>query len=221
MSEIKFEKLKIEDIKGYENNAKEHPQEQISKIRDSIISFGYLDPIAVDEDNIIIEGHGRLAAIKQISADPKKEIKILRVIGLDEGQKRAYRIAHNKLNMETGFDLDKLGKEFNLLEGSDFFKDTGFDTKEITEIWERDEKEEKSSELVESEKKSVALVFHTKYLESSNTIVPIPEKRFNYLKAKHLRKLKLSKLISKNPGCPVLLLNISVLYKSIRNIDHD
>lgn len=155
MSEIKFEKLKIEDIKGYENNAKEHPQEQISKIRDSIISFGYLDPIAVDEDNIIIEGHGRLAAIKQISADPKKEIKILRVIGLDEGQKRAYRIAHNKLNMETGFDLDKLGKEFNLLEGSDFFKDTGFDTKEITEIWERDEKEEKSSELVESEKKSV------------------------------------------------------------------
>ena len=72
MSEIKFETINLEDIKGYENNAKEHPQEQISKIRDSIVSFGYLDPIAIDEDNIIIEGHGRLAALKQITADPKK-----------------------------------------------------------------------------------------------------------------------------------------------------
>ena len=155
MSGIKIESIAIGDIKSYTENCKLHPQEQISKIRDSIISFGYLDPIAIDEDNIIIEGHGRLAALKQISADPKKEIKILRIVGLDEGQNRAYRIAHNKLNMDTGFDLEKLGNEFNLLEGSDFFKDTGFDTKEITEIWERDEKEEKTSELVESYKKSV------------------------------------------------------------------
>lgn len=155
MSEIKFDTIKVEDIKGYENNAKEHPQEQISKIRDSIISFGYLDPIAIDEDNVIIEGHGRLIAIKQISADPKKEIKVIRILGLDDGAKKAYRIAHNKLNMDTGFDFDKLGKEFNALESTDFFKDTGFDTKEITDIWEKDEKEEKTSELVESDKKSV------------------------------------------------------------------
>lgn len=155
MSEIKFDTIKVEDIKGYENNTKEHPQEQISKIRDSIISFGYLDPIAIDEDNVIIEGHGRLIAIKQISADPKKEIKVIRILGLDDGAKKAYRIAHNKLNMDTGFDFDKLGKEFNALESTDFFKDTGFDTKEITDIWEKDEKEEKTSELVESDKKSV------------------------------------------------------------------
>ena len=73
----------------------------------------------------------------------------------------------------------------------------------------------------ESEKKSVALIFHNKYLEVSNTIVPVPEKKFNYLKAKHLRKIELSKLISKNPGCPVLLLNISVLFKSIRKRKDD
>ena len=57
--------------------------------------------------------------------------------------------------MDTGFDLDKLGKEFNELEATDFFKDTGFDTKEITDIWEKDNEEDKTSELVESEKKSV------------------------------------------------------------------
>lgn len=155
MSELKFELVKLKDIKDYENNAKEHTPEQISKIRDSIISFGYLDPIAIDENGVIIEGHGRLMAMKQINSNPDKELKILRIVGLDENQKKAYRIAHNKITMDTGFDMEKLGKEFNALEDTDFFKDTGFDTKEITDIWEKEDNGEVSSELVESDKTSV------------------------------------------------------------------
>ena len=73
----------------------------------------------------------------------------------------------------------------------------------------------------ESEKKSIASVFHNKYNELSNSIVPIPDKKFNKLKALHLRKLELSKLISKNPGYPVFLLRLYILFRSIRKFNND
>lgn len=169
MGEIKLETIKLKDLKSYENNTKLHPQEQIERIRDSIISFGYLDPIAIDENNEIIEGHGRLLAFKQIDSTGEKEINVIRITGLSDHQKKAYRIAHNKLNMSTDFDLDKLGKEFNLLEDTDFLSDTGFNLKEITEIW--DSKKE-TSNLIEQEKTST--IEHTcpecgfKYSEEFN-----------------------------------------------------
>ena len=94
---MKLEKIKVGDIKPYPNNAKIHTTNQITKIRESIQQFGYNDPIAVDESNEIIEGHGRLDAIKQINSDPSQEIDIIRLIGLDENAKKAYRIAHNKI----------------------------------------------------------------------------------------------------------------------------
>ena len=94
---MELQKIKISEIKPYPNNAKLHTAEQLGKIRDSIISFGYNDPIALDESNEIIEGHGRLEALKQIN--PDQEIDIIRLTGLTDSQKKAYRIAHNKLNM--------------------------------------------------------------------------------------------------------------------------
>lgn len=151
MSEITLEDLKLSELVEYSNNAKEHPADQVEKIRDSIVSFDYLDPIAVDENNIIIEGHGRLMALKQINSDMTKKIKVLRITGMTEAGKKAYRIAHNKLNADSGFDLDKLGKEFNALEDSDFFGDTGFSTGEISEVWEKKD----TSEITDSDKTTV------------------------------------------------------------------
>ena len=123
-------------------------------IRDSIVALGYLSRIEIDENNIILAGHGRLESLKQIDKSGEKEIEVIQFIGLTDAQKKAYRIAHNKLNLDTGFDFDKLGKEFNLLEDTDFFKDTGFSVKEISEIWEN-EKKESTTELIEQDKTSV------------------------------------------------------------------
>lgn len=55
---MEIEMLKVADLIEYKNNAKLHPQEQIDQIIESINQFGFNDPIAVDENNIIIEGHG-------------------------------------------------------------------------------------------------------------------------------------------------------------------
>ena len=103
-----LEKIKITDLKEYENNAKEHPEEQIQQIIASIKEFGFNDPIAIDENNVIIEGHGRLYALQRLGI---KEVDCIRLSHLSEEQKRAYILAHNKLTMNTGFDIEKLNLE--------------------------------------------------------------------------------------------------------------
>ena len=105
---MKIETIKISDVVEYENNAKLHPQEQIEKIKKSILEFGNNDPIAIDENNVLIEGHGRLKALKQLGYD---EVEAIRLSHLSEEQKKAYILVHNKLNIDTGFDVDLLNAE--------------------------------------------------------------------------------------------------------------
>lgn len=105
-----LEKIKITDLKEYENNAKEHPEEQINQIIASIKEFGFNDPIAIDENNVIIEGHGRLYALQRLGTE---EVDCIRLSHLSKEQKRAYILAHNKLTMNTGFDIEKLNLELD------------------------------------------------------------------------------------------------------------
>lgn len=120
---MKIELIPISDLKPYENNAKIHTKKQIDQIIKSIQDFGFNDPIAVDENNMIIEGHGRLLALQQMGWT---EVECIRLDGLTDDQKRAYIHIHNQLTMNTGFDLDILEQELKTIEGIDmaFF---GFD----------------------------------------------------------------------------------------------
>lgn len=102
---MNFEKIDINSIIEYENNAKIHTEEQIEQICNSIREFGNNDPIAIDENNTIIEGHGRLYALKKLGFE---EVDVIRLTHLNEQQKKAYILAHNNLTMTTGFDLEKL-----------------------------------------------------------------------------------------------------------------
>ena len=104
--------LDINSIVPYKNNAKEHPTEQIEQIKQSILQFGNNDPIAVDEDHIIIEGHGRYLALKELGYE-KAECIILS--NLTDEQKEAYRLVHNQLTMNTGFDMNLLKESLNNL----------------------------------------------------------------------------------------------------------
>ena len=113
---MKIEKIKLSEIKPYENNAKKHPQEQIEQIKKSITEFGMCDPIAIDENNVIIEGHGRYIALEQLGY---KEVDCIRIENLTEEQKRAYILVHNKLTMNTGFDMEKLEKEIEGIKSID------------------------------------------------------------------------------------------------------
>ena len=113
---MKIEKIKVEEIIPYADNAKLHPERQIEQIRSSILEFGFNDPIAIDENNVVIEGNGRLMAIKDLGY---KEVDCIRIEGLTEDQKRAYILVHNQLTMNTGFDIDILNKELERIKGID------------------------------------------------------------------------------------------------------
>lgn len=136
---LKVEYYPIDSIKPYENNAKIHTEEQVAQIMRSIQEFGMNDPIAIwSEDNIIIEGHGRLMACKELGME---EVPIIRLDDLTDEQRKAYTLIHNQTTMNTGFDVDILNAE---LESIDIdMSDFGFEI-ELDEI-------EEEKEIIEDE----------------------------------------------------------------------
>ena len=85
IDKLKVEYIPIDQLKEYERNAKEHPEAHIKQIAESITEFGFNDPIGIDSDNTIIEGHGRLSAAKKLKL---KEVPIIRLGHLTDDQKR-------------------------------------------------------------------------------------------------------------------------------------
>lgn len=132
---LKVEYIPIDSIKPYENNAKIHTDEQIEQIKRSIEEFGMNDPIGIWKDNIIIEGHGRLMACKELGME---EVPVIRLDNLTDDQRKAYTLIHNQTTMNTGFDLDILNEELENIEldMSDFGFDIELDDIEDTEIIE-------------------------------------------------------------------------------------
>ena len=137
---LKIEMLPIEGLNPYENNAKLHPKEQIDQIVRSMEEFGNNDPIAIDENNVIIEGHGRLLALKQMG---EKEVPVIRLKHLTDEQKRAYILAHNQLTLNTGFDEEILAAELESIVGIDM-ADFGFDLDVVDVVEELTDVEEDS-----------------------------------------------------------------------------
>lgn len=122
------------------------PGEQIEQIKNSILKFGNNDPIAVwGDNNIIVEGHGRYTALQQLGYE---EVECIRLDHLTEEERRAYTLAHNKLTMNSGFDMDVLTAELEQLQEMDFdISLTGFEIDKLKEIMGEIEPEPNFDEL--------------------------------------------------------------------------
>ena len=125
---LSIEYIPITQLKPYSNNAKIHTQEQIDQIKASIQEFGMNDPIALWKDNIIIEGHGRLLACQELGMD---EVPVIRLDDLTDDERKAYTLVHNKLTMNTDFDIDLLNYELEHIEID--MSSFGFDIETLNE----------------------------------------------------------------------------------------
>lgn len=135
---LTVEHLNIDLLKPYKSNPKIHKGKQIQQIVNSISEFNFINPILIDENNIILAGHGRLLAAQKLQMEKVPAIKLLH---LSNAQKKAYRIADNKLTENGAWDYDLLKLEFSELEKLelDFSLDiTGFDIADIDVILDTD-----------------------------------------------------------------------------------
>ena len=113
--------LPIGEIKPYENNPRIN-DDAVAGVIESIKQCGELDPIEVDENNVILSGHTRLLAYKELEY---KQVSVLKITGLTEPQKRKYRLLTNKTGEVAAWDFDKLELELDGLDFDGF--DFGFD----------------------------------------------------------------------------------------------
>ena len=141
MVKKEFIKIKTEDLIPYENNPR-HNEEAVPDVAESIRQCGDLDPIEVDENNVILSGHTRLLALQQQGFT---ETDVIRYTGLTEEQKKKYRLLANKTGEKATWDLEKLAEELDDLDFDGF--DFGFDL-DLDGILE-DEKEIEEDEIPE------------------------------------------------------------------------
>lgn len=129
---LKIEYLPVGKLLRYAKNSRTHSDEQVEQLVNSIREFGFTNPVLIDEKNELIAGHGRLAAAEILEMD---KVPAIRLSNLSEKQKKAYRIADNKLALNAGWDMQLLAEEVKELMDDDFDIDLlGFNDAELDEM---------------------------------------------------------------------------------------
>ena len=128
-----IEWIPIGELHPNPRNARTHSPKQIRRIATSIRKFGFLNPVLVDDANMVLAGHGRLEAVRLEGLD---HVPVIRFGHLTAAQKRAYLIADNKIAEQAGWDREmlaiELGELIELLPAESFDVSlTGFEAPEI------------------------------------------------------------------------------------------
>ena len=128
--------IAIDELTPNRRNARTHSRKQIRQIADSIAAFGFVVPILIDDDGVIIAGHGRYEAAKLLDL---REVPAIKVRGLSEAKRRALALADNRIGESAGWDRELLAVELPelaeilVVEGLDV-SITGFSAVEIDQL---------------------------------------------------------------------------------------
>ncbi len=110
-------RLPLSEIKEYDKNARLHSDEQVKQIAASMERFGVTAPVLVDEDGVLIYGHGRRRAAELLGYT---ELPVSIARGWSEEEKKAYRIADNQLSLNSTWDMATLTSEIQGLHSAGF-----------------------------------------------------------------------------------------------------
>ncbi len=161
MDKLKIVYKKLDDLKPYENNPRLN-NGAVDAVAKSIEEFGFKVPIVIDKDGVIVAGHIRLKAAKQLAID---EVPCIIADDLSDEELKAFRLADNKVSELAEWDFDKLDAE---LADIDFdMSDFGFDFNTIDE--ENDKFDDADTEYHDiNDKTIIAIEFDTEQeLESA------------------------------------------------------
>ncbi|MBC8724559.1 hypothetical protein F6X37_24115 [Paraburkholderia sp. 31.1] len=126
------ERWPLERLQLATRNARSHPPEQVESLAGSLREFGWTIPVLVDDAGEVIAGHGRLLAARQIGLD---DAPVIVARGWSEAQKRAYRIADNKLALNASWDTELLAQELQALTAEGFEPDLlGFSDADLARL---------------------------------------------------------------------------------------
>ena len=146
-NDLKIEYVPLHKLTPYVNNARTHSPEQVDQIAASIKEFGFVNPILVDERDVIVAGHGRLMAARKLGMDI---IPVIYLRHLNETQRRALIIADNRIALNAGWDEELLKLELEALQLEDFNLDLlGFDDTEIDDLLLGETEQEPEEQLPE------------------------------------------------------------------------
>ena len=151
---MKVANRNLAELTPYAGNAKKHDSTQIANVAESIRQFGFVQPIVIDRDGVIVIGHCRALAAKKLGM---KEVPCVCVDDLTPEQVNALRIVDNKSN-ESPWDFDILPDELAEIDLSGFDFDFGLDKKKNKEEIEG---EVEFSEILGEENNYLVLQFKT------------------------------------------------------------
>jgi hypothetical protein len=130
---VQIAEVQIEKVRPYPGNPRKNA-EAVAKVAASLATFGWRQPIVVDEEFVVIAGHTRLLAAQQLG---HSTVPVHVATGLTPEQVRAYRLADNRVAQEAEWDDDLLAQELLALRGEAFdLSATGFDADEISALLE-------------------------------------------------------------------------------------
>ncbi len=129
IDELKISIVPTDTVKPYDKNPREHSERQISKLANAIKKRGFINPITVDKNNVIIAGHGRYEAAKLLKLT---KIPVIIITHLSEAEIRIQRIADNQLGLTSSWNKHLNSEVVDLSVLSEIeIEDTGFETPEL------------------------------------------------------------------------------------------
>lgn len=131
---MNIQQIEIDKVIPYEKNPRKN--QAVDKVAQSIKDFGFQQPIVVDKNMVVIVGHTRLMGAKQLG---HTHVPVVQA-DLDEAKAKAYRIADNRVNEDSGWDNDLLQAELNELLAFDMdLNATGFTNDELDSLFNKEE----------------------------------------------------------------------------------
>jgi len=115
--DLKIEARRIDALIPYAKNARTHSDEQVVQIAASIAEFGFVNPILIGSDGVVIAGHGRLLGAQRAGMT---QVPVVVLEHLTESQRRALVIADNRIAANAGWDENLLRAEIAALREEDF-----------------------------------------------------------------------------------------------------